>query len=130
MAFKSYLFYGKIWFVTIFANHEMVCIRDCSKRGPTFQMIYHQNLLLWYNHAGLKILTWDRVLVRSSACSMRFSSLSHHHLLLCHHLTLNLRWPQPAMAPLLSFLPETEEGLVFFANCFLQRGPKTNFKCC
>lgn len=113
----------------LFANHKMVCIWDCSKRGPAFQMIYPLNLLLSYNLAGLKILTWDQALVRSSACSTRFSSHSHHRLLLCqYHLTMNLRWLQQVMAPLLSFLPETEESLAFFANCFLRRGPKTNIE--
>lgn len=111
----------------VFGNHEMVCIWDCSKRGRAYQMIYPLNLLLWYNHAGLKIQTWDRVLVRSFACWMHFSSLSHHHHLLWQYLTMKLRWLQAAMAPLLSFLPETKEGLGFFGNCFLQREPKTNF---
>ena len=57
--------------------------------------LFGNNNSLSYNHAGLKILTWDQALVRSSACSMRFSLNS------VMATTSN-------MAPLLSFLPETE----------------------
>lgn len=95
-------------------------------RGPAFQMIYPLILLSSYNHAGLKILTWDQALVRSFACSTRFCSHSHHHPLICRNLKMNLKWQRQVTVPLLSFLPETEESLLFSAICFLQRGPKTN----
>lgn len=120
--FQSYFL--RVVGLLLFSNQEMICIWDCSKRGRKFQTMYHPILHSSYNHVGLKILTWDQALVKSSGCSTRFSSHSHHYLLPCQNPTMNQRRLQlvMAMVPLLSFLPGTKESLLFFDTCFLRKG--------